>query len=86
MIRSKTPTSDLREARIRIEAACHSLVDMGAAHWHVIDARHSLFQLQTGDCYLFSEQGVTRLHGCAGSAGVIEGTHTCDWPPTSATE
>lgn len=76
MNRTKTPTSDPSEARARIEAACQALVEIGAAHWHVIDARHTIFQLETGDCYLFSEQGITRLRGCAGPAGVPEAAHT----------
>jgi hypothetical protein len=86
MNRTKTPTSDLSEARVRIEAACQSLVDVGAAHWHVIDARHSIFQLETGDCYLFSEQGITRLRRCAGAAGVAEAVHMSHWPQIGNTE
>ena len=86
MNRTKTPTSDLCEARVRIEAACQTLVDLGAAHWRVVDARRSLFQLQSGDCYLFSEQGITRLHPCAGAAGVLEAAQVSHSPHTGSTE
>lgn len=60
-----TMTADLidemTEARRQVEAHCQSLVDAGAAQWWINDDGDTELHLDSGEAYLFGDQGVTRL-------------------------
>ncbi|WP_198088143.1 hypothetical protein [Variovorax sp. E3] len=51
----------LSDARRQVESYCQSLVDAGAARWWINDDGDTELHLDSGEAYLFGEQGVTRL-------------------------
>jgi hypothetical protein len=53
--------NELSEARRQVESDCQSLVDAGTAQWRVNDDGNTELQMQSGEAYLFGDQGVTRL-------------------------
>lgn len=55
------PTNDPSEARRQVEAYCQSLVDAGGVHWRTNAAGESELHMESGEVYLFGEQGITRL-------------------------
>ena len=57
----KTQPATRDAARAKVVAHCQSLVDLGAAHWRAIGGSHVLLELATGDCFLFTDEGVRRL-------------------------
>lgn len=48
-------------ARRRVESYCQSLVEAGAARWHINADGDSELYMEDGAAYLFGPQGVTRL-------------------------
>ena len=52
---------ELSEARRRIESYCRSLVDAGTAQWWVNDEGDTELHMQSGESYLLSDRGMTRL-------------------------
>lgn len=52
---------DLPDARSQVEEYCQSLVDMGEAQWWINDTGRTELHLDSGEAYLFGEQGVTRV-------------------------
>ncbi|HBP5660089.1 hypothetical protein EJ591_04680 [Pseudomonas aeruginosa] len=52
---------EMTEARRQVEVHCQSLVDAGAAQWWINDDGDTELHLDSGEAYLFGDQGVTRL-------------------------
>jgi hypothetical protein len=51
----------LSDARRQVEAYCQSLVEIGEARWWINDTGCTELHLESGEAYLFDEQGVTRV-------------------------
>jgi hypothetical protein len=51
---------DLSEARREVQIYCQSLVDAGVADWRV-NAGITELTMESGEIYVFGEQGITRL-------------------------
>ena len=49
------------EARRQVESDCQSLVDAGTAQWWVNDEGDTELHMQSGESYLLSDRGMTRL-------------------------
>ncbi|MBS0450031.1 MAG: hypothetical protein JSS14_01850 [Proteobacteria bacterium] len=56
-----SPQDDLSEARRQVETYCQALVDTGEAQWWINEAGRTELHLDSGEAYLFGEQGVTRV-------------------------
>lgn len=52
---------ELSGARRQLESYCQSLVDAGAAQWWVNSDGDVELHMDSGETYLFGDQGVTRL-------------------------
>lgn len=53
---------ELFEARRRVETYCQALVDSGSANWWVNENGDTELHLESGETFLFGDQGVTRLN------------------------
>ena len=52
---------EVSEARRQVESHCQSLVDAGTARWWINDDGDTELHVESGEAYLFGDQGVTRL-------------------------
>ncbi len=55
------PLDEWADARRQVESYGQALVDAGAARWWLNEDGHTELHLESGEAYLFGDEGVTRL-------------------------